>query len=128
VATLARYGCIISSLVVLSDGRLASGSYDNMVRLWDTASGTCMRVLTGHAQPVLDLTVLPGNRLASVAADCTIRVWDTCDGAGGAQPPLVIEYGNNMLVTMLLPLPGNRLAAPSCSGTHLWQLPPPRST
>ena len=128
VSTLARCGCIISSLVVLSDGRLASGSYDNMVRLWDTASGTCMRVLTGHAQPVLDLTVLPGNRLASVAADCTIRVWDTCDGAGGAQPPLVIEYGNNMLVTMLLPLPGNRLAAPSCSGTHLWQLPPPRST
>ena len=36
------------SLVVLSDGRLASGSSDNTIRVWDLGSGACDRVLEGH--------------------------------------------------------------------------------
>ena len=40
----------MASLVVLSDGRLASGGSfgDCTIRVWDLGSGTCDRVLEGH--------------------------------------------------------------------------------
>ena len=36
------------SLVALPDGRLASGSYDNSLGVWDLGNGACDRVLEGH--------------------------------------------------------------------------------
>ena len=36
------------SLAVLSDVRLASGSQDNTIRVWDLGSGACDRVLEEH--------------------------------------------------------------------------------
>ena len=39
----------VSSLVVMSDGRLASGSHDETVRIWNLGSGTCDQVLEGRA-------------------------------------------------------------------------------
>ena len=38
----------VSSLVVLSDGRLASGSQDETVIIWNLTSGTCDQVLEGR--------------------------------------------------------------------------------
>ena len=33
---------------VLPDGRLASGSWDKTIQIWDMSSGACDRVLKGH--------------------------------------------------------------------------------
>lgn len=68
----------VSVLLLLPDGRLASGSADNTIRLWDLASGTS-EVLIGHRGPVNTLIMLPDGRLASGSSDYTIRVWDLCD-------------------------------------------------
>ena len=38
------------TLAALPDGRLASGSYDKMVRVWDLVSGSCVHVLEGHEE------------------------------------------------------------------------------
>jgi len=118
----------INSLAVLSDGRLAGGSWGSEEGLLDFVVGGDVRIcmLTSHTRPMAAVTALPGNRLASVAADGTIRVWDTRDVGGGIDnPECVIEFGSNTRLIALAPLPGNRLAAGGDGGVHVWQLPPP---
>ncbi|MFZ9754108.1 MAG: hypothetical protein ACO3B3_11225, partial [Cyanobium sp.] len=66
----------VNALVVLSDGRLASGSRDQTIRLWDPASGSCSAVFQGHQGYVNALVVLGDGRLASGSGDNTIRLWD----------------------------------------------------
>lgn len=63
------------SLVVLSDGRLVSGSEDEAIRIWDTSTGQSLITLTGHTGPITSLAVLPNGYLAS-GSDEGIRVWN----------------------------------------------------
>jgi WD40 repeat protein len=58
--------------------RLASGSKDRTVRVWDDPG--CAHLLTGHTHIVFALVPLPDNRLASSSSDRTVRVWDTQSG------------------------------------------------
>ena len=61
--------------------RLASGSYDNTVRLWDGATAAPIATLEGHSSEVLSLSFSPdGSRLASGSDDKTVRLWDGSTG------------------------------------------------
>ena len=64
------------------DGRtLASGSYDNTIRLWDAVTGQLRQTLTGHTGIVNNIMFSPdGRTLASRSYDLTIRLWDTATG------------------------------------------------
>ncbi len=71
----------VRALTVLPDGRLASGSLDNTIRLWDSKSCTETARLEVHKSWVSTLSVLPdsdgqGWWLASGSHDKTIRLWD----------------------------------------------------
>jgi WD40 repeat protein len=66
---------MVTSLAVLPDGQLASGSADATVIVWDSATGERVLALAGHTGAVRELAVLPGGRLASSSTDCTMRVW-----------------------------------------------------
>ena len=46
------------SLVVLSDGSLASASGDRTIKIWNTINGNLIRTLTGHTDAVLALALL----------------------------------------------------------------------
>ncbi len=46
----AASGARLTALAVLPDGKLASGSSANTVRVWDAASGADLLTLAGHTK------------------------------------------------------------------------------
>jgi WD40 repeat protein len=62
--------------------KIASGSYDSTVRIWDAASGVSIRTLTKHSGSVLSVAFSPdGTKIASGSYDRTVRIWDAATGA-----------------------------------------------
>ena len=62
-------------VVELGDGRLASCSGDESVRVWDVSTGECVKTLEGHEDCVDCVVELGDGRLASCSYDNTVRVW-----------------------------------------------------
>ena len=56
--------------------KLASGSYDRTVRLWNPQSGQLMNTFVGHDKAVWSVAFNPQDHtLASGSADETIKIW-----------------------------------------------------
>jgi len=73
--TLRGHSGWVDSLAVLPDNKLASGSSDETIKIWDLISGQCINTLKGHSGSVNSLAVLPDNKLASGSSDKTIKIW-----------------------------------------------------
>ncbi len=80
VGVLVGHTSGVTALAVLPGGTLASASSDDTVRVWDPATGRCLRVLEGHTDDVNALAVLPDGMAASASEDGTVRVWDPATG------------------------------------------------
>jgi WD40 repeat protein/serine/threonine protein kinase len=71
----------ISALAYSPDGkRLASGSADTTVRVWDPAAGQEVAVLRGLEKPVEWLAFSPDGRRIFVLAGGSGRLWDSATG------------------------------------------------
>jgi tricorn protease-like protein len=70
------------SVAFSPDGRrLASGSWNNTIKLWDVATGQEVRTLSGHNSGVLSVAFSPDGRLlASASGDHTVKLWDVETG------------------------------------------------
>jgi WD40 repeat protein len=72
----------VNAVAYSPDGsRLASGSWDRTVKVWDAIQGTEFRTLRGHTAIAAASAFSPdGSRLASASWDQTVKLWDTRSG------------------------------------------------
>jgi WD40 repeat protein len=71
---------VVLALATLQDGRIASGSCDNVIRLWDPGNGALTRELRGHKGWINALATPEDGSLVSGSSDNTVRIWDTESG------------------------------------------------
>lgn len=72
----------------LSASRVASGSGDRTIRLWDTASGAVERVMHGHTATVSALVLATPELLVSGGGDYTVRIWRA------HKPPIIVSLAD----------------------------------
>ena len=74
-------------MVYSPDGsKIASGSWDDTVRIWDAETGAQIRTLDGHTSIVTSVAYSPdGSKIVSGSWDDTVRIWNVSDLA----PPVV---------------------------------------
>ena len=75
IGTLEGHRGPIYSLLELLDGRIASGSTDWTIKIWNLKDKTCMQTLLGHKSTVFSLAQMNDGRLISGEADKLIYIW-----------------------------------------------------
>jgi WD40 repeat protein/serine/threonine protein kinase len=75
-------GCGVTSVAFSADGRWAlSGNWDHTLRLWELASGHCVRTFEGHTDDVTSVAFSADGRWAlSGGWDKTLRLWEVHSG------------------------------------------------
>lgn len=78
IATLTGHLSPVWTVAISPDGQtIASGSFDNTLKLWNLETGELINSSLGHSKPVLSVTFSPnGQILASASVDNTIKLWD----------------------------------------------------
>ena len=116
--TLEGHAFSVRALAVCAGGKLASGSDDQTIKIWDTATRQCERTLEGHGSLVFALAACAGGKLASGSRNGAIKIWDVATGQ--CERTLEGHYG---MVSALAALPGGKLASGSDDKTiKVWNM------
>jgi WD40 repeat protein/tRNA A-37 threonylcarbamoyl transferase component Bud32 len=79
--TLRDHNGPVLALAFAPDARtLATGGFDQLVKLTDVASGEVSQTLRGHKAPIAAVAFAKEKTLASASADGVIRLWDASTG------------------------------------------------
>ncbi len=107
------------NLIQLADGRLASDSWNDAIRVcrvWDLESGKCVKT-TNQTGSVRYLIQLTDGRLAFALNDCTTKIWNPETGY------ILTLTGHENWVTCVIQLADSRLASGSWDSTiKIWDL------
>src|SRR5262245_28812084 len=105
------------------DGKvLATGGYDNTIKLWDVTSGKELRTLDGHNGAVFELAFRSdGKILASASGDRTVKLWDV---ATGERRDTLKESQKELYALEFSPDGKNLAAAGVDNRIRVWQITP----
>ncbi|UKZ84837.1 uncharacterized protein TrAFT101_000727 [Trichoderma asperellum] len=114
--TLEGHGSEVNCVVLLGDSKLATGSNDETIKIWDIATGTCLQTLARDSS--LSLLSLKNEKLASGSRDATVRIWDIVTGVC-----VQTLQGHSRPVTSIIALTENKLASGSLDNTvRIWDM------
>jgi WD40 repeat protein len=73
---------IVYAVAYSPDGRrIATASFDDTIKIWDTESGRELRTLAGHTNTVYAVAYSPdGRRIATGSWDNTVKIWNAETG------------------------------------------------
>lgn len=71
----------VTCLLWLANSRyIATGCVDGKLRIWDSLSGECLKVLSGHSDAIQSIAASSnGDFLVSVSVDGTARVFEIAE-------------------------------------------------
>ena len=119
LATLERSKTPIMSVAFSRDGRIASGNFDGLIRIWDAKTGRhTLNPLKGHTNVVYSLAFSPnGKRLASASTDHTVKLWDPVTG----DEMISLSHDSRVYSVAFSP-DGNTIASATLDGpVQLWR-------
>ena len=122
----AGYGSV-SSLALLSDGRIAAGYFEpHVIRVWDVKRRALDVIINGHVENARAIAALPDGRLLSGSWDCTLKVWDervlTARYAASRNTCAATLAGHARGVNALAVLPDRRVVSGDVGGiVRVWQ-------
>ena len=68
----------VCTMIKISEDKIVSGSYDNLIKIWDINSHSCEYTLYGHDTTVFVVLLLQDGKLASGSGsrDRALKIWD----------------------------------------------------
>ena len=98
--------------------RVASGSSDGTVQLWDLEKGSSpLRIYRGHKSAVTDVGWSPdGSCIVSSSSDGTVQLWETTTGH---RLHTYGQHKDEVLAAVWTP-DGRRIVSAACETVHVW--------
>ncbi len=93
--------------------RLASGSNDLALKLWNLDDGQTLRSFAGHTKRIGGIAFTPDGKTLVSAADSTVRLWNAESGA----PLKTLGAGAGVITDLAMSADGGRVAVSSMDGT-----------
>jgi WD40 repeat protein len=127
---LAGHHNTISAMAYSRDGRmLATGSWDDTVRLWDlTASGQrrALATLAGQTAFVRAIALSPDGRLLAAASDDgTVWLWDIADPRNPVHRGTVRHAAGREILSVAFTPDGRTMATAGVGTVQLWDIADP---
>jgi WD40 repeat protein len=120
-STLEGHLGAVTALAVSRDGRhILSGSADWTLKLWEVATGQCLRTLEGHASAITAVCLSADGRHAlSGSVDRALRYWDLVSGRCLA----TLEGHRDVVASVALSADGRHALSGGADRTiRLWEL------